>query len=57
MDRWNRNKEGYADSTAGIAIRRVLREEKKIIMGRKRNCRRTTEYIGGRVEKAGDKDA
>ncbi len=43
MDRWNRNKEGYADSTAGIAIQRVSKEERKIAMGKKRNCRRTTD--------------
>lgn len=43
MDRWNRNKEGYADSTAGIAIQRVSKEERKIAMGKKRSCRRTTD--------------
>lgn len=43
MDKWNRNKEGYADSTAGIAIQRVSKEERKIAMGKKRNCRRTTD--------------
>lgn len=36
------NGEGYADSTAGIAIQRLSREERKIAMGKKRNCRRTT---------------
>lgn len=43
MVKWNRNKEGYADSTAGIAIQKISREERKIIMGKKRNCRRTTD--------------
>lgn len=43
MDRWNRNKEGYADSTAGIAIQRVSKEERKRSMGKKRSCRRTTD--------------
>lgn len=42
MDRWNRNKEGYADSTAGIAIQRVSKEDRRIAMGKNRNCRRTT---------------
>lgn len=43
MAKWNRNKEGYADSTAGIAIQRVSREERKNVMRRKRSCRRTTD--------------
>lgn len=43
MAKWNRNGEGYADSTAGIAIQRVSKEERKIAMGKKRNCRRTTD--------------
>ena len=43
MDRWSRNKEGYADSTAGIAIQRVSKEERKKAMGNKRSCRRTTD--------------
>lgn len=43
MDRRNRNIEGYADSTAGIAIQRVSREERKKAMGKKRSCRRTTD--------------
>lgn len=42
MAKWNRNREGYADRTAGIAIQRVSREEMKIAMSKKRNCRRTT---------------
>lgn len=42
MDRWNRNREGYADSTAGIAIQRVSKEERTKSMGKKRSCRRTT---------------
>ena len=43
MGKWNRNREGYADITAGIAIGRVSREERKIAMAKKRNCRRTTD--------------
>lgn len=43
MAKWNRNREGYADSTASIAIQKVSREERKIGMGKKRNCRRTTD--------------
>lgn len=43
MGKWNRNREGYADITAGIAIGRVSREERKIAMGKKRSCRRTTD--------------
>ena len=43
MDRWNRNREGYADSTAGIAIQRVSKEERTKSMGKKRSCRRTTD--------------
>lgn len=43
MAKWNRNGEGYADSTAGIAIQKVSREERKNAMGKKRSCRRTTD--------------
>jgi len=43
MAKWNRNREGYADSTAGIAIQKVSREERKIAMRKKRSCRRTTD--------------
>ena len=43
MAKWNRNKEGYADITAGIAIQKVSREERKSVMAKKRNCRRTTD--------------
>lgn len=43
MAKWNRNGEGYADSTASIAIQRVSREERKNAMGKKRSCRRTTD--------------
>lgn len=43
MAKWNRNGEGYADSTAGMAIQKVLREERKIAMGKKRSYRRTTD--------------
>ena len=37
------NGEGYADNTAGMAIQKLSREERKIDMGKKRNCRRTTD--------------
>ena len=37
---WNKNKEGYADNTASIAIERVSKEEREKAMA-KRNCRRT----------------
>lgn len=40
---WSRNKEGYADNTASIAIQRVSREERKNAMAKKRSCRRTTD--------------
>lgn len=43
MAKWNRNGEGYADSTASIAIQRVSKEERKKAMGKKRSCRRTTD--------------
>lgn len=43
MNKWNENKEGYADNTASTAIRRVSKEERKIVMGKKRSCRRTTD--------------
>ena len=43
MAKWNRNGEGYADKTAGIAIQNISREERKIAMAKKRSCRRTTE--------------
>lgn len=43
MSKWSRNREGYADSTAGIAIGRVSREGRKIAMAKKRNCRHTTD--------------
>ena len=43
MSRWGRNREGYADITAGAAIERVSREERKIAMAKKRNCRRTMD--------------
>lgn len=37
------NGEGYADSTAGMAIQRIFREERKVAMAKKRSCRRTTD--------------
>lgn len=43
MARWNRNGEGYADSTAYIAIQKVSREEREAAMGQKRSCRRTMD--------------
>lgn len=43
MIKWNRNGEGYVDNTAGVAIRKVLREERENAMARKRNCRRTMD--------------
>lgn len=43
MAKWNRNAEGYADRTAGIAIQNISREERKIIMAKKRSCRRTAD--------------
>ncbi len=43
MTKWNKNREGYADSTASIAIKKVSREERKIIMGKKKSYRRTTD--------------
>lgn len=43
MSKWNENKEGYADNTASIAIQRVSKEERKCVMAKKRNCRRTMD--------------
>lgn len=43
MAKWGRNKEGYADSTAGLAIQRVSKEERRKAMAKKRSCRRTTD--------------
>jgi len=43
MGNWGKNGEGYIDITAGIAIGRVSREERKIAMAKKRSCRRTTD--------------
>lgn len=37
------NGEGYADRTAGIAIEKVSKEERKIAMAKKRSCRRTVD--------------
>lgn len=37
MDKWNRNGEGYADNTAGIAIVRVSREERNNAMAERRS--------------------
>ena len=43
MAEWGRNKEGYADSTASIAVRRVSKKEREDAMAKKRSCRRTTD--------------
>lgn len=43
MAKWNRNGEGYTDSTASIAIQKASREERNNFMAKKRNCRRTTD--------------
>lgn len=43
MSEWNRNKEGYADHTAGIAVRNVSREERKDAMAKRRGGRRTKD--------------
>lgn len=40
---WCRNREGYADFTAGIAISDVSREERKEKNMAKRSCRRTND--------------
>lgn len=42
-NKWNYNQEGYADITAGAAMRNIAREERKMIMAKKRSCRRTTD--------------
>lgn len=47
MAKWDRNGEGYADSTAGIAIQKVLREERDML-----NARR--QMIGRRSKEAGE---
>lgn len=39
MPKWGKNGEGYADSTTGIAIQRVSREERKAAMGKRKNSR------------------
>lgn len=43
MSKWNTNREGYADSTASIAIQRVSKAERKNSMAKKRSCRRTVD--------------
>lgn len=41
---WCRNREGYKDYTAGIAIAHASRDERKELdMTKKRNCRRTVD--------------
>lgn len=39
---WHRNGEGYSDKTAGVAMQRVARAERKDIMA-KRSCRKTVD--------------
>ncbi len=41
--RWYANGEGYSDSTAGIAIQKVSKEERKVAMAKRRSCRRATD--------------
>lgn len=43
MSKWNRNGEGYTDSTACRAISKLSKEERKNAMVKKRSCRRTTD--------------
>lgn len=43
MSEWHRNKKGYADHTAGIAVLNVSKEERKGAMAKRRSCRRTTD--------------
>lgn len=43
MTKCSRDGEGYAGSIAGIVIQRVSKEERKIVMAKKRSCRRTTD--------------
>ncbi len=43
MNKWNRNGEGYMDHTAGRAIQKVSREERKNAMGKKKGRRKTMD--------------
>lgn len=43
MAKWNRNGEGYAGRTAGIAMQNISMEEREISMAKKRSCRRTID--------------
>lgn len=43
MSKWNRNGDGYTDSTACMAISKLSKEERKNAMAKKRSCRRTTD--------------
>lgn len=36
-----RNREGYIDTTAALAVQRAARQERKVSRMKKRNCRRT----------------
>ena len=40
-NQWNKNGEGYTDLTAGMALCRAAKEERRQKMGKKRSCRRT----------------
>lgn len=51
MGEWDRNSEGYADRTAGMAIRKVSREERKAAMA-KNDPRK--QIIGRRSKASGD---
>ena len=56
MAKWNRNGEGYADSTAGMAIQKVSRDEniihEKAVKMRKMTDEQLVHYVEDRVEKA-----
>lgn len=38
-----RNREGYIDTTAALAVQRAARQERKVRRMKKRNCRRTQD--------------
>lgn len=40
---WRHNGEGYIDRTASEALQHVSKEERKIVMAKRRSCRRTTD--------------
>lgn len=43
MAKWNNDAEGYRDPTAGLAIQKVSREERKAAMKKRRSDRRTMD--------------